>query len=104
MPHLYHVAASTADPSRRVPVGFWMHRGCVPFVSAGQFESHYWPTVKPIVEELWRNGHQTLLYAEGDWNAHLASFPTWPETSICWSASGARSMRWGMRSSGRCSE
>ena len=82
MPHLYHVAASTADASCQVPVGFWMHRGCVPFVSAGQFESHYWPTVKPIIEELWRGGHQTLCYAEGDWSAHLASFAQLPDASI----------------------
>jgi len=82
MPHLYHVAATTADPSCTVPVGFWMHRGCVPFVSKGQFESHYWPTVKPIIEELWRGGHQTLMYAEGDWNAHLASFAELPDASV----------------------
>ena len=82
MPHLYHVAATTADPSCTVPVGFWMHRGCVPFVSAGQFESHYWPTVKPIIEELWRGGHQTLMYAEGDWNAHLAGFTELPDASV----------------------
>lgn len=74
MPHLYNVALTSSDPSGTVPVGFWMHRGCVPFVSHGQFESHYWPTVKPVIEELWRNGRQTLMYAEGDWNAHLDSF------------------------------
>jgi hypothetical protein len=27
MPHLFHVANSTADPAGLVPVGFWMHRG-----------------------------------------------------------------------------
>ena len=59
MPHLYNVAVSTADPAGRVPVGFWMHRGCVPFVTPPQFESHVWPTLKPIVEALWANGHQT---------------------------------------------
>lgn len=26
--------------------------------------------MKPIIEELWRQGHQTLFYAEGDWG-HL---------------------------------
>ena len=82
MPHLYHVALTTSDPNKQVPVGFWMHRGCIPFVSAGQFESHYWPTVKPIVEELWRNGHQTLFYAEGDWDRHLDSFAELPGGSI----------------------
>ncbi len=84
MPHLHHVAATTADPSGQVPIGFWMHRGCLPFVSKGQFESHYWPTVKPIIEELWRNGHQTLFYAEGDWNAHIPSFAGLPAGSICY--------------------
>lgn len=82
MPHLYHVALTSADPAKQVPIGYWMHRGCVPFVSHGQFESHYWPTVRPIIEELWRNGYQTLFYAEGDWDHHLESFTELPDRSI----------------------
>jgi uroporphyrinogen-III decarboxylase len=82
MPHLLHVAMTSADPGKQVPVGFWMHRGCLPFVSKGQFESHYWPTLKPIIEELWSKGHQTLFYAEGDWNAHLDHFAELPDASI----------------------
>lgn len=82
MPHLYNVALTSADPNKQVPIGYWMHRGCVPFVSKGQFESHYWPTVKPIIEELWKNGHQTLFYAEGKWDEHLESFAELPDTSI----------------------
>jgi hypothetical protein len=81
-PHLLHVALTTADPDRSVPVGFWMHRGCVPFVTPGQFKSHYWPTLKPIIEGLWANGVQTLFYAEGDWNHHLDSFSELPDRSI----------------------
>jgi hypothetical protein len=82
MPHLLHVARSSADPNRQVPVGFWMHRGCVPFVTPAQFDSHYWPTLKPIIEELWRHGHQTLFYAEGDWNHHLDRFAELPDASV----------------------
>lgn len=82
MPHMCNVALQTADPSGRLPVGFWMHRGCVPFVTPDQFESHYWPTLRPIIEELWKNGHQTLFYAEGDWGAHLERFAELPERSI----------------------
>lgn len=81
-PHLLHVAKTSADPSKQVPIGFWMHRGCVPFITPGQFQSHYWPTLKPIIEELWRDGYQTLFYAEGDWNAHLDSFAELPPGSI----------------------
>ncbi|MCJ7679976.1 MAG: hypothetical protein MUP70_04540, partial [Candidatus Aminicenantes bacterium] len=81
-PHLYDVALNTADADKNVPIGFWMHRGCVPFVNREQFDSHYWPTLKPIIEELWANGHQTLFYAEGNWNAHLERFLELPERSI----------------------
>ena len=81
-PHLYNVALSTADPDKNVPIGFWMHRGCLPFVKKGEFDSHNWPTLKPIIEELWANGHQTLFYAEGNWNAHLERFLELPERSI----------------------
>ncbi|MFQ5806390.1 MAG: uroporphyrinogen decarboxylase family protein [Phycisphaerae bacterium] len=82
MPHLLQVALTTADPDKQVPIGFWMHRGCVPFITPAQFESHYWPTLQPIIEELWAHGHQTLFYAEGDWNYHLDRFAELPDRSV----------------------
>ncbi len=82
MPHLLNVALATSDPEKKVPIGFWMHRGCVPFVTAEQFETHYWPTLKPIIEEIWRNGVQTLFYAEGNWDHHLDRFAELPDRSI----------------------
>jgi uroporphyrinogen-III decarboxylase len=82
MPHLCHVGLATADPNRQVPIGFWMHRGCVPLISPRQFESHYWPTLRPIIEEFWKHGHQTMFYAEGKWAAHLGAFSELPDRSI----------------------
>ncbi len=82
MPHLYNIAVSGADPEGYVPVGFWMHRGCVPFISPEQYNSHYWPTLKPIIEALWERGHQTLFYGEGSWDHHLESFRELPDRSI----------------------
>jgi uroporphyrinogen-III decarboxylase len=82
MPHLCHVGLTTADPAKLVPIGFWMHRGCVPFINPKTFASHNWPTLKPIIEEFWKNGHQTLFYAEGKWNHHLDSFRELPDCSI----------------------
>jgi hypothetical protein len=81
-PHLLHVALSGADPDRNVPVTIWMHRGCVPFISRKHFETIYWPTLKPIIEGIWAAGHQTLFYAEGNWNAHLDAFAELPAGSI----------------------
>ncbi len=81
-PHLVHVGLTTADPLKQVPIGFWMHRGCVPFVKPSQFQSHYWPTLRPCIEEFWNHGHQTMFYAEGKWDHHLDDFATLPERSI----------------------
>ncbi len=82
MPQLLHVALSGADPDKNVPIGFWMHRGCVPFISHKQFAEFYWPTLKPIIEEIWRHGHQVLFYAEGNWTEHLEAFTELPDRSI----------------------
>lgn len=82
MPHLCHVGLTTADPGKQVPIGFWMHRGCVPFISPRTFDSHYWPTLRPIIEQFWKQGHQTLFYAEGKWRHHFDSFRELPEASI----------------------
>ncbi|MBN2476439.1 MAG: hypothetical protein JXB62_17630 [Pirellulales bacterium] len=81
-PHLLHVAAGGADPDRNVPVGLWMHRGCVPFLSPDQFERFYWPTLKQIIEGLWERGIQTLFYAEGEWNPNLKYIAELPDLSI----------------------
>jgi len=81
-PHLLKVALMGADPDCNVPVAIWMHRGCVPFVSREHFDTIYWPTLKPIIEHIWASGHQTLFYAEGDWNAHLDAFCELPAGSI----------------------
>jgi len=82
MPHLTYVALAGADPDKNVPIGYWMHRGCVPFVSHEHFNTFQWPTLKPIIEEIWANGHQVLFYAEGNWDAHLDSFAELPDRSI----------------------
>lgn len=82
MPHLTNVGITTADPKKQVPIGFWMHRGCVPFITPAQFKSHFWPTLKPCIEEFWKHGNQTMFYAEGNWDYHLDDFTELPERSI----------------------
>ena len=81
-PHLLHVALAGADPAKQAPVSIWMHRGCVPFVTPKHFREIYWPTLKPIIEEIWRQGHQVLFYAEGQWLHHAEAFLELPEGSI----------------------
>ena len=46
------------------------------------FENVYWATLKPIIQDLWSEGLQTLFYAEGSWDHHLESFAELPDRSI----------------------
>jgi methoxylated aromatic compound---corrinoid protein Co-methyltransferase len=82
MPHLGYLALTSADPECLLPVPFWMHRGCTPFISKCHFETIFWPTTRPIVDALWAQGNQVLFYAEGKWDAHLERFAELPERSI----------------------
>ena len=82
MPHLLHNVLSNADPGKKIPSIIWMHRSHVPFISMEDFNEIYWPTLKPIIEELWANGHQIVLYAEGDWTPHLEAFAELPAKSV----------------------
>lgn len=82
MPHLAHIALTSADPAKQVPIPIWMHRGCVPFISRKDFESIYWATLEPILAALRRQGNQVLLYAEGNWDSHLERFAELPAGSI----------------------
>ncbi len=86
MPYLCNVSLRLSDPNNNLPISFWMHRGGKPFVSEGIFESHYWATTKPIVEEFFRRGKQTLFYAEGAWHYHFDSFRELPDASIIYHA------------------
>jgi uroporphyrinogen-III decarboxylase len=80
--YMGYLALTGADPQCRIPIPIWMHRGCTPFISKRHFQSIYWPTLKPIVEALWAQGNQTLLYAEGKWDAHLEDFAELPAGSV----------------------
>lgn len=82
MPHLAHIALTSVDPARMVPIPIWMHRGCVPFISYEDFRNVYWSTLRPIVEAIWAGGNQVLFYAEGNWDAHLDDFAQLPAGSI----------------------
>jgi hypothetical protein len=87
-PHLLHTALAGADSQKLLPIGFWMHRSCVPFITPDHFRNIHWPTLKPIIENIWSGGYQTLFYAEGLWGAHLDAFAELPDRSIVFHVDG----------------
>jgi len=82
MPHILENALAGADPDKNVPITIWAHRGCVPFISREMFDNIFWPTLKPVFEEIIRKGHQILFYGEGNWEAHYDNLLELPDYGI----------------------
>ena len=65
-----------------LPIPIWMHRGLYAIHFQEHFETHFWPTLRPMLDALWAQGNQVLFYAEGNWDAHLERFAELPAGSI----------------------
>ncbi len=75
-------ALQTADPTKMVPIGLWLHRGAIGFFSEEVNKKFFWPTLREITEEIHREGHQIMYYAEGKWERNWKYFLELPEKSI----------------------
>jgi hypothetical protein len=82
MPHIVANALAGADPDKNVPITIWAHRGCVPFFSQETFDKIFWPTLKPVFEEIISRGYQILFYGEGNWEAHYDTLKELPAGSL----------------------
>ncbi len=80
MPYLLQNAMVSADPAKQVPATVWLHRGTM--FSKEMYERFFWPTIKELILELWKNNIQTLWYAEGNWDKWLRYTAELPEKSI----------------------
>ena len=82
IPHIVANALGAADPTKNVPITLWAHRGCIPFVNREIFDKLYFPTLKPVIEEIVAKGYQVLFYGEGNWEAHYCDLLTFPVNTL----------------------
>jgi Uroporphyrinogen-III decarboxylase len=79
-PHILQDALTSSDPLKTFPNVIWLHRGTL--FSDLMYQRYFWPTLKYIIEELFKEGHQTLWYGEGDWSRWYNYTRQLPEKSI----------------------
>ncbi len=79
-PYILEDALTSSDPSNTFPNVIWLHRGTL--FSDAMYQKFFWPTLKHIIEELYKAGHQTLWYGEGDWSRWYKYTKQLPEKSI----------------------
>jgi len=72
------------DHFGRATVTFPLHKGADAFMSAKQFRSFYWPTLRAVMEGLNEEGIIPMLFAEGAYNNRLEIIADYPRTRAIW--------------------
>lgn len=80
--HNIYYAMATSQGDTEFPAFMPLHRGSYPFLSPEQWDKFYWPTLKKVIESLWKLGKRTMFYAEGNWTPYLERIAELPDKSI----------------------
>jgi uroporphyrinogen-III decarboxylase len=70
--------------SQALTVIFPLHKGADGWMSAKQFETFYWPSLKKVLDALINEGIICLLFAEGGYNTRLETVTDFPKGSVVW--------------------
>ena len=75
---------SRASASRVTTVGFPLHKGADGFMSAKQFETFYWPSLRKVCLALIDEGIVPSLFAEGSYMTRLETVNEFPRGAVAW--------------------
>jgi uroporphyrinogen-III decarboxylase len=75
---------SRANATRSATVGFPLHKGADGFMSARQFETFYWPSLRKICLALIEEGIVPSLFAEGSYMTRLEAVNEFPKGAVAW--------------------
>jgi uroporphyrinogen-III decarboxylase len=75
---------SRANASRIAIVGFPLHKGADGFMSAKQFETFYWPSLRKVCLALIDEGIVPSLFAEGSYMTRLETVNEFPKGAVAW--------------------
>jgi hypothetical protein len=70
--------------SRALTVIFPLHKGADGWMSAKQFETFYWPSLKKVMDALINEGIICLMFAEGGYETRLETVKDFPKGSVVW--------------------
>jgi hypothetical protein len=75
---------SRANASRSAIASFPLHKGADGFMSAKQFETFYWPSLRKVCLALIDEGIVPLLFAEGSYMTRLETVNEFPKGAVAW--------------------
>ncbi len=77
-------AIEDANSTRGLIIGFPLHKGADGFMSAKQFETFYWPSLRKVILALINEGLIVSLFAEGSYLTRLETVNEFPKGTVTW--------------------
>ncbi len=77
-------AVASANATGAVTVNFPLHKGADGFMSAKQFETFYWPSLRKVCFALINEGIIPSLFAEGSYMTRLETVNEFPKSTVMW--------------------
>jgi uroporphyrinogen-III decarboxylase len=75
---------TTCNATKGLIAQFPLHKGADGWMSAKQFDTFYFPSLKKIMDALIKEGILISLFAEGGYDTRLEKFLEFPKGSIIW--------------------
>jgi len=70
--------------SKALTVIFPLHKGADGWMSAKQYETIYWPSLKRVMDALINEGIICLMFAEGSYDSRLETVNDFPKGTVVW--------------------
>jgi hypothetical protein len=77
-------AVDSVNSSEGVVITIPLHKGADGFMSAKQFETFYWPTLKKVILGIIAEGIVPVMFVEGSYNTRLEIISELPGASVIW--------------------
>jgi uroporphyrinogen-III decarboxylase len=77
-------AIDDANETGGLLASFPLHKGADGWMSAEQFETFYWPSLKKVMNAFIDEGLIVSLFAEGSYNTRLESINEFPKGTVTW--------------------
>jgi hypothetical protein len=84
-PLIIHAILNNPGISRALTVVFPLHKGADGWMSAKQYETLYWPSLKKVMDALINEGIVCLMFAEGCYDSRLETVKSdFPKGTVAW--------------------
>jgi uroporphyrinogen-III decarboxylase len=81
---IIHSMLNAPNFSKILTVTFPLHKGADGWMSAKQFETFYWPSLKKVMDAFIAEGIICVLFAEGGYDTRIEKATDFPKGSVVW--------------------